>query len=148
MIEVRLAPGVRGIGAAWVRKIVSGTLKSEKARKRWASVLVTNDRQIRELNRRYLRHDYATDVISFWNEAPDPTENGYLGDLVVSAQRARLVARELGIPFREELARYLVHGTLHLLGYTDGTQRAKLKMHGRQEAILKKWKNPRRKTKS
>src|SRR5690242_4667048 len=112
MIEVR-TEGAKGISAAWMRRIIAAAIKSGKSTSS-VSVLLTGERQIRHLNKLHLRHDYATDVISFGSDEP-----GFLGDLVVSVDTARRMAEELGISFREELARYLVHGTLHLLGYDD-----------------------------
>lgn len=114
-----------GVSKAWVRRVVEKVLRAEKAR-RDISVLVTNDREIRRINKRFLRHDYATDVISFDT-----------GDLVVSADTARRTAKALGIGAREELARYLVHGTLHLLGYDDKKKKDFVRMHKRQEQIVR-----------
>ena len=94
---------------------------------------MTGNAGIRRLNKKFLKHDYATDVISFGFG----DEKG-LGDLVVSVDMARRVAKELGIPLREELARYVVHGTLHLLGYEDKKKKDHDRMHKRQEALLKK----------
>ena len=65
LIEVTIRPGVRGMSAAQVRRVVADTLAAEKAKKRSVSVLLTGNREIRRINRRYLKHDYATDVISF-----------------------------------------------------------------------------------
>lgn len=132
MIEVKFGKGVYPIRIGWIKRIVDGTLRLEKKQNRSVSVLVTNNRQIRMINKRYLSHDYATDVISFGLD-----ESDCLGDLAVSAQMARGVAAELGISFKEELARYLVHGTLHLLGYDDKNSKDKKKMHTRQEKILR-----------
>ncbi|OGW83493.1 MAG: rRNA maturation RNase YbeY [Omnitrophica bacterium RIFCSPHIGHO2_02_FULL_51_18] len=95
------------------------------------SVLLTDDREIRKINKRFLNHNYATDVIAFGLD-----EEPLLGDIVVSVERARAVAKELGIPFKEELARYLVHGMLHLLGYEDKPKKKYDRMHKRQEKIL------------
>jgi probable rRNA maturation factor len=121
-----------GVTAAWVRRVVARTLKLERAPGA-VGVLVTGDAEIRRINKRHLGHDYATDVISF-----GLGEKGTAGDLVVSADTARSTAKELGLPYREELARYLVHGTLHLLGYDDVTPAKKKVMFRRQEAHLKK----------
>jgi probable rRNA maturation factor len=125
LIEVRFEKKA-GVTAGWVRRIVSGTLKAEK-KAMPMSVLITGDRQIRAINKRYLKHDYATDVVSFDT-----------GDLVVSADFAKKYAKEHGLPFRQELARYLVHGTLHLLGYDDRRKKDHERMHRRQEALLRK----------
>ena len=89
------------------------------------SVLLTGDREIRKINRRFLKHDFATDVVSFDT-----------GDLVVSVEFAKRYARKNKIPYKQELARYLVHGTLHLLGYDDKKKKDHDRMHQRQEIIL------------
>ncbi len=122
MIDVRLEK--RGVSEAWVKSLAAKTLKAEKSSMS-LSILITGDREIRKINKKFLKHDYATDVISF------PT-----GDIVASAETARRFSKELGISFREELARYLVHGTLHLLGYDDKKETDHRRMHARQEQIL------------
>ena len=115
-----------GVSKVWVRRVVEKVLRAEKTRVD-IHVLITGDREIQKINRRFLKHDHATDVISFDT-----------GDIVVSADFAKRYARENGIPFRQELARYLVHGTLHLLGYDDRKQKDRTRMHKRQEFLLRK----------
>lgn len=139
MIDVRFDRAA-GVSAAFVRRVVCAVLRAERSKRQTVSTLVTDDRAIRALNKKFLRHDYATDVISFWIREAElgEKESGYLGDLVVSLQTARSKAKELGIGWREELARYLVHGTLHLLGYEDESPAKKKKMTARQESLLKK----------
>ncbi len=66
-------------------------------------------------------HDYPTDVLTFPLESPE--ENGQLvGDIVVSWDTARRNAEELGLSPEGELLLYVVHGTLHLLGFDDTDQ--------------------------
>lgn len=115
-----------------MREVIAAVLKKEKSAAQSVSVLVTGDREIRRLNKKFLDHDWATDVISFGLD-----EEGMLGDVVVSVDTALRFAEELGISFKEELSRYLIHGTLHLLGYDDKKPAARKKMFKRQEAILK-----------
>ena len=146
-VDVRLEKAAKRLNPIWVQEVVAETLAFEKIKKYSVSVLLTGDKEIRRLNKKYLKHDYATDVISFGmnadgrvgkRQAPAPTERHYLGDVVASAAMAKSVAKEIGISFKEELARYLVHGTLHLLGYEDDTVKEKKKMHARQEKILQR----------
>jgi probable rRNA maturation factor len=136
--EVRFSKRA-GVSAAWVRNVVSRTLALEKS-SGTVSVLITGDAEIRRLNKRHLGHDYATDVISFWLDpvSAAPGEERMLGDLVVSFEMAKSAAKRLGLAFKEEFARYLVHGTLHLLGYEDERPAKKKIMFRRQEAHLKK----------
>lgn len=76
------------------------------------SVLLTDDEGIRGLNNEYRGKDRPTDVLSF------PMGDAYmLGDVVVSIERAVVQAAEFKVSEKEELARLLVHGILHLLGH-------------------------------
>jgi probable rRNA maturation factor len=98
------------------------------------SVLLTGDREIKELNRDYRSIDKPTDVLSF----PQDDEDELLGDVVINTTRAKEQAESLGVTLDEELARLLVHGTLHLFGYdhvNGGRQAAKMK--NKEEEILK-----------
>ena len=145
-VEVKFSKRFAGVTPLWVKKIVFGTLKLEKCKRSAVSVLLTDNKEIRRINKKFLKHDYATDVISFpLKDGPADVlvaggaeEKEYLGDLAVSVEMAGQTAKELKIAFKEELARYLVHGTLHLLGYEDEDEKNKERMHRRQEAILKK----------
>lgn len=82
------------------------------------SVWLCGDASIRRLNRIHRSLDRATDVLSFPTPAnPAGWPVRPLGDLVVSLQTARREARARQRPIREELALYLAHGLLHLLGH-------------------------------
>lgn len=107
-------------------------------------VVVTTDDEVLELNRRYLGHDYKTDVISFGME--DEAEEGafltpaerpdYLGDVVISYDRADEQAPEYGHSTEDEVATLLVHGLLHLLGWDDMDDEAHTAMHARQDELM------------
>jgi len=77
-------------------------------------LIVTDDEEIRELNRRYRGIDKPTDVLSF-PLAPAP--GAPLGSVVISADRAREVAQRLGHSPEDEFLLLFIHGLLHLLGY-------------------------------
>jgi probable rRNA maturation factor len=74
--------------------------------------LVTNDAELRKLNLAFLRHDYATDVLSF--PAASPTEDS--GELAISIERAREQAAAFGHGAVDELRILMLHGVLHLAG--------------------------------
>jgi len=80
------------------------------------SVLLTGDRAIRALNRRWRGLDRPTDVLSFPLHEP-PGRSAELGDVAISIDTARRRARRSGSPLLAEVDRYLVHGILHLLGH-------------------------------
>jgi len=82
------------------------------------SLALVDDPTIRELNRQYLDHDYETDVISFvldWNEQ----DRSLVGQLIVSTDTAQNKGAEFGLSMFEELVLYVIHGTMHLVGYED-----------------------------
>ena len=92
---------------------------------RMAVVTLTSDGHIREYNRRYRGLDEPTDVLAFAAQeqpsdqrfvAPPGTEQ-WLGDIVISLQRARAQASAAGHPVGDEVRLLAVHGLLHLLGY-------------------------------
>ena len=97
-------------------------LQTEVARGRGFDCLVTSDSELRRLNREFRGKDVPTDVLSF------PSENGRLGDIAISAGRARVQAREFGHSIEQEIQILLLHGVLHLLGMdheTDGGRMAR-----------------------
>src|SRR5579871_4168846 len=78
------------------------------ARGRQVSCLITGDRELRRLNRRFRGADYATDVLSF------PNENG--GEIAISLDRAKAQAAEHGHSVFDEIRILMLHGVLHLSG--------------------------------
>lgn len=82
----------------------------------YVSIAVVDDPTIHALNVEYLQHDYPTDVLSFVLEQ---TEDRVEGELVVSADTALREAHEAGWSPHDELLLYIIHGTLHLVGYDD-----------------------------
>jgi probable rRNA maturation factor len=104
------------------------------------SIVFVNDAAIAELNVRHLEHDGPTDVLAFpMREAPRPGAGGpeVLGDVVVSAERAVAYCRQYGGEPLQEVALYLVHGLLHLLGYDDLTEPDCARMENRQNELLR-----------
>jgi probable rRNA maturation factor len=79
--------------------------------------LITSDAELRKLNREFLGNDYPTDVLSF----PSGRRNGFIGDLAISADRARDQSRRFGHTQREEIFILMLHGVLHLMGMDHET---------------------------
>lgn len=106
-------------------------------------VVVTTDDEVHTLNREYLGHDYQTDVISFGMEEEEPgsifitpdERPPYLGDVVISYDRAADQGPEYGHTAEQEVATLLVHGLLHLLGWDDMDEESRIRMHARQDEL-------------
>lgn len=102
------------------------------------TVVLTDDTQMRQLNYQYRRIDAPTDVLAFPSDYIDPeTQTHYLGDILISVQRAQAQAFVEQHPLEEELQLLIIHGTLHLLGFDHQTEEAALQMWQVQGEILR-----------
>jgi probable rRNA maturation factor len=108
-----------------LRRVVVAVLTEAGVADGSVSIALVDDQAIWELNRRYLAHDYPTDVLSFLLEREGPRLEG---QIVASTETARRVAAELGWPAGDELLLYVLHGALHLVGYDDGDEPARARM--------------------
>ena len=103
------------------------------------SVSFVSNAEIRNLNRIYRKKDSVTDVLSFPIDEMDyDTNRRYLGDMVLSLERAEAQGEEYGGGFKHEAQYLTVHSVLHLLGYDhldEGEEKAK--MRAREKAIMK-----------
>lgn len=99
------------------------------------SLTLIGDAAIAGMNREYLDHEGATDVISFPLESPGGT---LVGDVYIGVEQAVRQATELGVPLAEEVLRLAVHGTLHVLGFDhpEGEEREETEMYRMQEELL------------
>ncbi len=100
------------------------------------SIALVDNPTIHALNRQFLDHDYATDVLSFrLSEPPQPLE----GEVIVSHPMAEEVAGAMGLSGWDgiaELLLYVIHGTLHLVGFDDKTPAAGERMQAEERAVL------------
>ena len=128
-----------------LRRAIEATLGYERVNGGCeVSLTFTDDEGIRELNRRYRNIDRATDVLSFpqidfGTDGVDlsDTSDKILGDIVISLERARAQAAEIGHSLEHEAAFLCVHSTLHLLGYDHVTSEEDEKiMFGKQKEII------------
>jgi probable rRNA maturation factor len=88
--------------------------------------LVTDDRELRRLNREFLGKDYATDVLSFPEERFPTAAAEWSGEISISAQRARAQARVYGHSIDDEIRILMLHGVLHLMGMDHETDRGRM----------------------
>ena len=106
------------------------------------SLMLVDDQRIHSLNLEYRGVDRPTDVLSFAlqeesEEEPDSDyEDDMLGDIVISAERAREQAEEYGHSFEREIVYLAVHGTLHLLGYDHEEEQDKQEMRSKEEEVM------------
>ena len=105
-----------------LKELSSRILKDLASSDAELSILVTDDEEIRRLNRQYRSRDRVTDVLAFSQVEGEGSFPGstVLGDVVISWDRAVEQGAQFSHGTRDELKRLLVHGVLHLLGYDHG----------------------------
>ncbi|MBO4925300.1 MAG: rRNA maturation RNase YbeY [Clostridia bacterium] len=116
----------------------------------YAQLRVTDNEEIRKINREYRDVDRATDVLSFPSVNADPgrtlgkrqdrlkremdeTGRCFLGDIVISLERAREQAEEYGHSLNRELAYLTAHALFHLMGYDHMNEKDKERMRDMEE---------------
>jgi probable rRNA maturation factor len=101
------------------------------------TILLSDDAQVRELNRQYLGIDAPTDVLSFPAGEADPdTGVTYLGDVIISVPQAVAQARAAGHGLEAEVQLLVVHGVLHLLGHDHAQPEGRGRMWAAQADVL------------
>jgi len=96
------------------------------------NLLFCGDDRIIEYNRKYLNHDYETDVITFRYQ--DDTVDS---DMIISTDTVKRNAEKFGTDFMCEIYRVIIHGVLHICGYEDKDTAGKIKMRKKENKYLK-----------
>lgn len=103
------------------KRIISGWIKSIIESKGYnrgdINIIFTSDEYLLSVNRKYLGHDYYTDIITF-DYCQDRTVSG---DLFISVDSVKANAQDFKQEFLTELHRVIIHGILHMTGYDDHT---------------------------
>jgi probable rRNA maturation factor len=141
------------LSAATIRNIAATTLSAEGVAAAQISVALVSNAEIHDINRRFLGHDYPTDVVSFLldceiargaadrssaksSRQPRGTGKRIEGEIIISAEYATDEAARYGWSPASEMTLYLVHGLLHLCGYDDLSAAEKRRMRRREKQIL------------
>lgn len=112
---------VHGVDESQLIAAARSVLRDAEYNSATISLAVVDDTTIHALNKRYLNHDWPTDVLSFLLNEQD----GHLeGEVVLSADTAATSAAEIGWPAAAEQLLYVIHGMLHLVGHADDTPAA------------------------
>ena len=145
------------VNCAWLGRTAEAVLAAARVEAAELSLTLVSDRRMRTLNQRYRKKDRTTDVLAFPLAVPygpplckgrlggvESKEGDFqkppmlLGDVVISMETAKRQASELGHSLRDEVARLLVHGVLHLLGYDhERSERDALLMARKEKAVLR-----------
>lgn len=117
------------ISSGWIKQVIS----IEGKRVGDISFIFCSDEYLLDVNRKYLNHDYYTDIITFDNGEGIVIN----GDIFISVDRVKENSKVFETSFDDEVHRILIHGVLHLLGYKDKTKKDKLLMTEKEDLYLK-----------
>ncbi|MEZ7884621.1 MAG: rRNA maturation RNase YbeY [Bacteroidales bacterium] len=119
----------------WLKSVVKNENKSIGK----ISVIYVDDNYLLDINIKYLKHNYFTDIITFnYNQGLNIS-----GDLYISIDTIKSNAEFYDTNFKNELLRVIVHGVLHLLGYNDCEESEKIVMREREDFYLNRILNDR-----
>ncbi len=116
-----------------LKKIFSDIFQSEGIEFGKISYIFTTDNFLLTLNKNFLKHNYYTDILTFvmsGDGAPICSE------IYISIERIKENAFKFEVPFIKELYRVMIHGILHLCGYTDSTVILKTQMQKKENFYL------------
>lgn len=108
---------------AALRDLVKSVLDAEGCSK-GVNIVLTDDETISDLNQRFRRREGPTDVLAF-----DFEEDDFLGEVYVSLDRACAQAKDYGVTQEEEVRLLVLHGLLHLLGYSHSQMKPLIKRY-------------------
>ena len=118
MIEINNL-GKSSLQNKFLEKITKVILKGEKS-KLILSIVLVNKNKIKELNKKYRKKNRPTDVLSFLYSEQE-------GEIVLCSEIIRENAKKFSSTFKKELKRILIHGVLHLFGYSHEESKIKAK---------------------
>jgi len=116
-----------------LKGFINNLIAKEKRKLNKLNYIFCSDKALLRINRKYLGHNFYTDVVTF-NLSSSPKE--ILADIYISVDRIKENAKDFQIPLKEELHRVMFHGLLHLCGYNDKTERQKKLMRKREDFYI------------
>ena len=121
-----------------LKHFIESIFKRERQKLDSINYIFCNDKVILEINKKYLNHDFYTDVITF-DLSPD--KKAISAEVYISIERIRDNAKQLGLSIKSELHRVLFHAALHLCGYNDKKKKDKEMMRKRENELLARYFN-------
>ena len=126
-------PGFRVRNATAVKRWLLDTFKNEKKKLSRINFIFCSDKFLLDINKKYLRHNFRTDIITFeYNKKKSPVE----GEIFISIERVKINSENYDTTFSNELHRVMIHGVLHLCGYKDKTVDEKSEIQKREDFFL------------
>ncbi|MCD6231365.1 rRNA maturation RNase YbeY [Candidatus Aerophobetes bacterium] len=123
----------REVDLEFLRKVASKLLKNEDKE---ISIVLVDEKKIRQLNKKFRREDKSTDVLAFPLGGEFISTRDLLGEVIISVESAQKEAKKRNHSLKEEIVLLLIHGILHLKGYDDKRKEEKELMRKKEREIL------------
>ena len=141
MINIRIEsdPSLEGLNENKSIEILIHTLNSEGIKSCDILIIFGNRKLLQDLKNKFFNIDHTTDVIAF--RLNEYKKNDIEGEIYICLPVAKENAEYFNETYEKELARLIIHGGLHLIGYEDGTEIERLEMKKLEDKYLKELKN-------
>ncbi len=123
------------ISAQLIKKTAQQTLDLFNKKNCSLTIVICSKNTIQKYNKIYRQENNPTDVLAF--EFEKHKKENYLGDILVCSEIASETSKKLKISFEKEISRYVIHGILHLIGFSDKDKKSRKKMRYYEYKILK-----------
>jgi probable rRNA maturation factor len=135
-INIESDPKFKNLNHSIMSSLISYVMDSEGICEADLSFVFGNDKLLNNLKKQFFQKDHFTDVIAF--RLNDYDEENVEGEVYISLPRAKANAKKFDQPYNKEIARLIIHGSLHLLGYTDSSKKDKTEMTKKEDIYLTK----------
>jgi len=119
-----------------LKQFLVSIFRNEEVTFKSVSYIFCKDEYLLTLNQQYLNHDTLTDILTFTLSGKDPA---IISEIYISVERVKENAISLKTGYQEELFRVMIHGILHLCGYTDHTPKQKALMRAKENYYLSQY---------
>jgi probable rRNA maturation factor len=127
MVEIKNLSGVK-IDKNFIKRVTEKVLK-EEGKKMNLSIVLLKEKEVKRINKKYLKKNASTDVLSFGLDK-------LTGEIVLCPKKIKENAQRYKTSFKRELINCTIHGILHLLNYSDKTEKERKKMEEKQKYYL------------
>jgi len=130
-----------GLPPEFIRKIIKQSLKKLKVKKGGEiSLVFTDEKTIRRLNKKYRKKNKPTNILSFVfadkKNFVSPSSQGLKGEIIICPAQAKREAKKEGISLRSKITLLIVHGLLHLFGFDHKNKNQREKMEAKEKELI------------